>query len=64
MRPDAGDEGADSGPRRVAIDDGMRRWYQSCPCCLSEAYPEVKQRLDEETKSSPMAAAGPAPGVS
>ena len=30
------------------IDDGMRRWYESCSCCLSEAYPEVKARLDAE----------------
>ena len=30
------------------IDEGMRRWYESCSCCLSEAYPEVKARLDAE----------------
>ena len=30
------------------IDDGMRRWYEACPCCMSQAYPDVKQALDEE----------------
>lgn len=31
-----------------AIDEGMRRWYESCSCCLSDAYPEVKAALDAE----------------
>lgn len=26
------------------IDDGMRRWYESCSCCLSDAYPDVSRR--------------------
>ena len=30
------------------IDEGMRRWYESCSCCLSEAYPEIKAQLDAE----------------
>jgi YHS domain-containing protein len=30
------------------IDEGMRRWYESCSCCLSDAYPEVKAQLDAE----------------
>jgi YHS domain-containing protein len=30
------------------IDDGMRLWYESCACCLSDAYPEVKAALDAE----------------
>ena len=30
------------------IDDGMRRWYESCSCCLSDAFPEVKAALDAE----------------
>ena len=30
------------------IDEGMRRWYESCSCCLSEAYPEIKAALDAE----------------
>lgn len=32
----------------VVIDDGMRRWYKSCPCCLSTTYPNIKYALDEE----------------
>ena len=30
------------------IDEGFRHWYEACPCCLSQAYPDVKQALDEE----------------
>ncbi|OGO56328.1 MAG: hypothetical protein A2V85_10795, partial [Chloroflexi bacterium RBG_16_72_14] len=30
------------------IDEGMRRWYESCSCCLSDAYPEIKAQLDAE----------------
>jgi Cu+-exporting ATPase len=30
------------------IDEGMRRWYESCSCCLSDAYPAVKEALDAE----------------
>ncbi len=37
------------------IDDGMRRWYASCRCCLSETYPEVAKMLDAEKAT----AAGP-----
>jgi len=36
----------------VEIDAGMRRWYESCPCCMSAAYPEVKRVLDEERRAS------------
>ena len=32
----------------AAIDDGIRRWYASCRCCLSEAYPEIVAQLDAE----------------
>lgn len=35
-------------PSLVAIDEGMRRWYESCSCCLSDAYPEIKAALDAE----------------
>ena len=31
-----------------AIDEGMRPWYDACPCCLSEAYPAIKGNLDKE----------------
>ena len=30
------------------VDDGMRRWYASCRCCLSDAYPAVVAQLDAE----------------
>lgn len=32
----------------VEIDQGFRAWYASCPCCLSESYPQVKHALDDE----------------
>lgn len=48
---------ASGAPR---IDDGMRRWYESCACCLSDAYPEVKAALDAEREAhhEPTADAG------
>ena len=30
------------------IDEGMRRWYENCSCCLSDAYPDIKAALDAE----------------
>ena len=30
------------------IDNGMREWYKSCRCCMSEAYPKVVEVLDAE----------------
>jgi len=30
------------------IDDGMREWYKSCRCCLSEAHPTIVEQLDAE----------------
>ncbi|MGC8474104.1 MAG: hypothetical protein ACP5PW_06840 [Candidatus Dormibacteria bacterium] len=38
----------EAGPAEVVVDQGMRRWYDSCPCCLGAAYPEVKRTLDLE----------------
>jgi YHS domain-containing protein len=38
------------------IDAGMRSWYKSCRCCLSDAYPKVVETLDAER-----AAVGAAP---
>ena len=43
------------------IDEGMRRWYESCSCCLSEAYPDIKARLDAERATA--AVAQPDPGI-
>lgn len=44
----------------IEIDAGMRLWYESCSCCLSDAHPEVKAALDAErkAKAEPAAAAG------
>jgi YHS domain-containing protein len=33
----------------VVIDEGMRRWYESCSCCLSDAYPDIRQRSTRAT---------------
>lgn len=41
------------------IDEGMRRWYDSCSCCLSDAYPDVKAALDAERAANETAPAGP-----
>ncbi|MBI3745217.1 MAG: YHS domain-containing protein [Chloroflexi bacterium] len=30
------------------IDEGMRRWYENCSCCLNDAFPDVKAQLDAE----------------
>ena len=45
---------ATSGPGQV-VDDGFRRWYEACPCCLSESYPEIKAALDREGAAEPHA---------
>ena len=36
------------GGELPVIDEGMRRWYESCSCCLSDAFPEIKAQLDAE----------------
>ena len=45
-------EAAATAPVAVAgtpvIDEGMRRWYESCSCCLGDTYPEIKAALDAE----------------
>ena len=57
--PPAGATAGASGALPV-IDEGMRRWYESCACCLSDAYPEIKQALDAEraAAAAPPVAAG------
>jgi YHS domain-containing protein len=40
------------------IDEGIRRWYENCSCCLSDVYPELKAQLDAEramTVATPVA---------
>lgn len=34
------------------IDAGIRAWYSSCRCCLSDAYPRVVEILDQERASA------------
>jgi len=39
------------------IDAGMRAWYSSCRCCLSDAHPDVVEALDKEraqTQAAPV----------
>lgn len=50
----------DSSGAPIQIDAGMRLWYESCSCCLSDAHPEVKAALDaeREAKAEPTVAAG------
>ena len=38
----------------ATLDPGFREWYESCPCCMSKAYPEIKQAFDaEKAQASP-----------
>jgi YHS domain-containing protein len=55
---DAASTGASDAP--IPIDAGMRLWYESCSCCLSDAHPEVKAALDaeREAKAEPPVAPG------
>jgi hypothetical protein len=45
--------------QRVAIDEGIRRWYKNCRCCFGDAYPELRKQLDEERKAARQQPAGP-----
>ncbi len=55
--PDVAPSGSLSGD--VVIDEGMRRWYDSCSCCLGDTYPEVKAALDAERAAAGAESAGP-----
>lgn len=39
------------------IDAGIRAWYESCRCCLSDAYPKVVEELDAERAAATAAPA-------
>jgi len=41
------------------IDEGMRRWYESCSCCLGDTYPEIKAQLDAERAAAALAPVAP-----
>jgi YHS domain-containing protein len=56
--PPAGHGAADAHALPV-IDEGMRRWYESCSCCLGDAYPEIKSQLDAERAAAAQAPADP-----
>jgi YHS domain-containing protein len=47
---DGGHGHATSAPT-PEIDAGIRAWYSSCRCCLSDAYPGVVEVLDRERAS-------------
>ena len=51
--------GGAGGSTVLVIDEGMRRWYESCSCCLSDAYPEIKAALDAERAAQAADPAGP-----
>ena len=47
---------AASSPKALpVIDEGMRRWYESCSCCLSDTFPEIKAQLDAERAAAAQA---------
>ncbi|HEY3335070.1 MAG TPA: hypothetical protein VGK16_07505 [Candidatus Limnocylindrales bacterium] len=50
---------ADSPKALPVIDEGMRRWYESCSCCLSETFPEIKAQLDAERAAAAQAPVDP-----
>ncbi|HSW42467.1 MAG TPA: YHS domain-containing protein [Patescibacteria group bacterium] len=41
------------------IDEGIRRWYESCACCLGDTYPEIKAQLDAERAAASAAPVDP-----
>lgn len=41
------------------IDEGLRRWYASCRCCLHDAYPDVVAALDAERVRAEQPVSGP-----
>ena len=42
-----------------SIDEGLRRWYASCRCCMHDAYPEIVATLDAERTRAGQATSGP-----
>ena len=45
---ESGDGHAHAATAEPEIDAGIRAWYGSCRCCLSDAYPGVVAKLDAE----------------
>lgn len=50
----------DTATNGIEIDAGVRAWYRSCRCCLSDAHPDVVAVLDAERDAAkaPRAEAG------
>ena len=49
----------EQGKFRPVIDEGMRRWYESCSCCLSDTFPDIKAALDAERAATDAAPVDP-----
>jgi len=43
----------------VVIDEGLRRWYASCRCCMHDAYPDLVATLDAERVRAQQPVSGP-----
>jgi YHS domain-containing protein len=49
--------GANPSAQAPAIDAGIRAWYTSCRCCLSDAHPQIVEVLDRERATAAQAPA-------
>ena len=58
-KADAAPVPVSAGPDAPPIDEGLRRWYASCRCCMHDAYPDVVAALDAERKAAKEQVAGP-----
>jgi YHS domain-containing protein len=52
-----GESHAHAAGAEPQIDEGIRAWYKSCRCCLSDAYPRVVEALDSERAAMQQTAA-------
>ncbi|HZP94862.1 MAG TPA: hypothetical protein VFC31_00805 [Candidatus Limnocylindria bacterium] len=48
----------DARTETSAIDAGLRAWYASCRCCLSDGHPEIVDALDAERAAKGAAPSG------
>lgn len=48
-----------AGSDAPQIDEGLRRWYASCRCCMHDALPEMVATLAVERKAAREPVAGP-----
>lgn len=54
---DARRAGASTGT--TVIDEGLRRWYASCRCCMHDANPDIVAALDAERVRADLPVSGP-----